>query len=266
MTTLASLFRLYVIPAAHRRLAHEQVKEQALAMGLTDLVAHVERALAHDRELVRRESRWSSRKARKKLKQPPERKELDREMDRLFRCMRDLCAVHADLPLDVPTVAAARALQKEIFVSGMTWLTQAAWAEQNVDLEWVLDQLTGGKLQPHVQTLGLGPLVARLLELNTRFGQLLITHPPEEPDMNFASLQAGRDVGQELLLETVARVVGRFPSGSPQDAEAREQLLRGILRANSRMADIRKKRHGKRKRVDGSNTLDKTPEPSGEPG
>jgi hypothetical protein len=91
-------------------------------------------------------------------------------------------------------------------------------------------KLLQGDLAPSVNELGLGKLSKRLADLAVQYRDALEAPPPSV--VAWERVRAARTEGQELMLEVVAAIMGKFHARTPESNEARAALLGPILKQN----------------------------------
>lgn len=240
--TLGSLFNLYEFSTGRRQFAMRQVHEQATQRGLADIAAHAALALEHDRQTRALDARWAARGVRPALVNEAAVQQIDVLVDRALSALRAGAEAQADVarPGDGIAQKVAQFL-RAVFPLGVVHVTSMAYVEELEAVEGILEKLKG-ELQPLVGELGLTRQAARLEELAGEYRAAL--QASKGPDLSFDTVRAARARGQQFMLEAVAMIAGRFPSGSAGDVEARTALLGPILRQNE---EIRRYLRSRRK-------------------
>jgi hypothetical protein len=230
MTTaaLADLFTLYRFTPGRRLYALRRTRERLAPND--PLLADIDAAIEVDKKTLELLTRWQTQR-RSTDNWPQEALQLDREHDRLWAALQRAChAIAVGYGPDSPQGAAANRILNSVFASGISALIHLPFVEQRERTDAWLARLTG-ELAADVQAAGLEPIVARLAEVNTRFGQLLDQHKPQGGIAYEQLLQANAD-GELALLRIVAMLTGRT---AKDDAE-RARLLEPILQQNEQIA------------------------------
>lgn len=238
--TLAETLNLYVFPTGRRQWTHAHVAELARARGLDELAQHCDAAVAHDER-----TRGLRRGLETARNQPanPRLTELDNAIDRCLGGIYRLCT-EASLGLGPELQQPADAVQRGVFPNGAAAITHLPWVEQVIEVKSVL-QLLSDDHKKNAQLLGLGPWVQRLAALLAEFEAALDVAP--EAHVSIEDLRARDAAGQDMLLETVALVLGRFPRATKADTRARAELLAPLYQ---QVEAIRARRKARRPTTD----------------
>lgn len=233
---LSAFFDFYQFPTGRRLFALAQVMKRAAARKLPDVAKHCNAALAHDRNCLDLERRWAGIAAEARGKGPvvatpsasASTLKLDALVDRTLTAIRDQAQNQTlGAAPDDPIFGMVGSFLKEIFPSNVQDVTGLPFVEELAAVENIVDKLTGKALAPAVKELGLERLVNRLVGLTDQYRAALQAPAPET--LAFGQVRAARAEGQDLLLQTVAIVLGKFFRNTPEDAEARAELLGPIL-------------------------------------
>ena len=227
-TSLSALLNLYVFSTGRRILAMTETKRIATTKGLTALVTHCDACVAHDREALQVEARWSSDKDAPQY--APEAKQVDILVDVAIGALRDTVEAEARDASPGDTLAAEAAeLGQELFPNGLTAITQASYPEELAQLQRLIACLQSAKWSNTVRELGLTRRLTRLIELESRYA-VAVAAPATT--VTFADVRNARAKGQNLMLQAVAMILGLHPGESEADIASREELLGPILRQN----------------------------------
>jgi len=233
--TLAETFNLYVFPTGRRQWTHARIAELARARSLDDLAAHCEAAVAHDERTRTLRRTLDTARA---MPANPRLTELDAAIDRSLGAIYRICT-EAGLALGPDFQAPADTLRRSVFPNGAVALTLLPWVEQVTEVQSVITLLDDDHLET-VQALGLTPWVTRLRDLHTEFAAALTHTAPA--DLTADDLRARDAAGQDLLLETVARVLGTYPRATKADTRARAELLAPLYQQSEAIRQRRRTR------------------------
>jgi hypothetical protein len=239
-TSLSALISLYVFPTGRRLFALGQVAARAKSRDFPELAKHCSAAITHDRECLSLERRWEGLVAESKGKAapappaagaPPNAADVDPLVDRTLTAIRDHAVSQtAGASPEDPIHTTVAAFLKEIYPAGVVEVTKLAYVEELAAVDVIVGLLQGKDLSAVVKDLGLGRLVKRLADLAVVYRASLLTQPAGA--LAFGDVRAARIKGQDLLLEAVAMVIGKYHSSSPDDVAARNDLLGPILDQN----------------------------------
>jgi hypothetical protein len=237
MFELTHWINLYILQSGRRIWAHRKVRAEAVLRGLTGLVAHVDRALEHDLGVRARQHAWQETKNRAPS---PAAVKSDIELDRALGSLHDVLAAFAAAPVDAAFKAPAATLLAALFPAGVAALTQRSFEDEQTAVAHLLTRMDG-ELAPAVEQLGLVPHRESIRAHNEALGAQLGAARPA--GVSFDEVDALDVVGQDLVLETVARILGAFPSASESDRAARAALLAPIAEQSD---DVRRARQRRR--------------------
>jgi hypothetical protein len=223
--TLDSLFNLYVLSTGRRVFALQQVKPIAEELGEDALVTLLGRALEHDARTLRLESSWAA----SGYDSDPQRvKRIDAQVDRTLSAIRDVAEsqVAGGFPGE-DLEETSQELMREIFPAGVFAVSSLPFVEELAAVEHILRQLRG-PFSRHVETLGLGRLVARLGALAEEYRAAQEEKP--KAHASWGDVRAARAKGQAYVLKVVALIVGRHFEDDAADMKVRVRLLEPILK------------------------------------
>lgn len=226
--TLSAILQFYVFSTGRRIFALTQTEALALEAGHTALANHCHAAVINDRETLQLEAQWATDKNASQY--VVEAKQVDILVDVALGALRD--SVDADArdaaPGDALGIAAAK-LHQILFPNGLAAINNAPFVEQLAEVQRINGTLQSAEWSTVVNDLGLGRRLARLVELEKRYADAIAVSPKT---VTFADVKDARTKGQQLMLQTVAMILGLHPSDSAADVEARAKLLAPILRQN----------------------------------
>jgi hypothetical protein len=229
---LATLFNLYQFSTGRRIFALQQVLKGAKKLKLADLEAHLTAAIKHDRATRKLDLEWQKQGSRSKSQGDASR--IDPLVDRTLTALRDGAAAQAEgASPDDDIVEKVATFIGEVFPTGVTAVTQLSYVDELSAVDEIVAKLKG-ELAPMVKELGLTRQATRLARLAGEYRAALEAQPP--PALDFGTVRAARAEGQNLMLQAVAMIVGKFPSNTPEHAQARTALLAPILRQNEAIA------------------------------
>lgn len=225
-TTLRQLITLVRFTTGRRIFTMRQVREQAVAMNLPDIVAHIDTATAHERSTIDLEARWNMRGDFSR-RHAPQATEIDSRVDQTLTGMRDTAAVYVrGAPVGDPTRMAAERFLDKVFPTGVYPITSLPFVDQLAAVERILT-IIGTELNAEVALLGLVPMVALLTALTDEYRDILAIGPS---NLAFAEVRQARDFGQDQLAVLVALIISHFPRPDDiTDRRARAELLAPIL-------------------------------------
>jgi len=234
-------FALYRLPTGRRLFALSRVAEAAERRGVTALDPMLADALEADRRTHRIELAW--RRTGGRPLHGPQAGELDRELDRALGAFDELLAGQVKaFGEESERGRTATALREALFPGGVFAVISLSYVEEHEIVTILVARLRDpADLAPLVKALGLEELVARLGELNTRYGEELRSPAGQ---LSFERIRALRDRGQVNLLRVVTRILALFPWDAKADAEARAELLRPIADQNEAVRLRRQRRRG----------------------
>jgi hypothetical protein len=238
MFELAQWINLYILPSGRRLWAHRKVRVEAAQRNLTQLVAHIDHALEHDLGVRSRQHAWQESKARGPN---PAAVKADIELDRALSSLHGVLAAFAAAPVDAPFKGPAATLLAALFPAGVAALTQRSFEDEQTAVAYLLVRMDG-ELAPALTQLGLVPHRESIRAHNDALGAQLGAAPAA--GVSFDAVEALDVQGQDLLLETVARVLGAFPSAAEADRAARAALLAPIAEQSDDVRRARQRRRG----------------------
>lgn len=223
---LGTLLNLYVFSTGRRLFALQQVQKLASGRKLADLEAHVAAAIKHDKQTLTLEQQWETSGA---AAPKGEAARIDALVDRTLSALRDAAQAQAEGAEPGDEIAEmAESFLRTLFPAGVAAITSLSFIEELAVIDSIIVKLKG-PLAPAVKELGLTRLAKRLTSLADEYRGALST---PSPALKFGEVRAARARGQEMLLETVALIIGEFPLSSAQDLASRTSLLGPILKQN----------------------------------
>jgi hypothetical protein len=232
-TSLDTFITLYRFTSGRVLFAMGQVVDAAKSFdaGLGEIVEHAGSTIKQAKKTRATEGKYAQ--AQKTPKGNPKVGKLDVELDRSLVAFRNAAqAVIDNGPEDESDDGPQRAhsLLDAVFPRGVTAITQATHVDELSLVEGLLATIK----QDHADTvaeLGLDRYVKRVAKLAPQFKAALKEKPPV--DVDSSQVRAARDRMQEMLLEVVAMIAGRFPRRTDEDIAARRALLGPILQQNA---------------------------------
>lgn len=242
MANLQDYIRVYQLPTGRRMFAQRGVADLAKKAGNRELEAHARAAVKHDEGTRRLELEWTAE--RRSPKTDGEAVRLDNELDRTLGSLHSYLTALAGSPVQGMGSVEARRVLVETFPDGATTYTVLAFEEQASAVDVLLEKLKG-PLAGAVDAVRAGPMVEALAKLNADFHAVLSREPKQA--MGYDIVRTSRERGQAMLFETVARVLGTFPSASEAHMKARAELLEPVRLQNE---DVRVARQRRREAPD----------------
>jgi hypothetical protein len=220
-----------------------QMRRLAKARGESELLAHLNHAIAHERHVLALDERWSGRSKRGQFS--PDLVEIDNLTDQTLSGLRDVIRsfIRGAKEDDAMRILAEKLLAT-IFPVDVNAITSLPFVEQSTAVDTIVDKLTG-ESHDDAQTLGLGYHTKRLSNLADSYRAALID---DDQVLTFAEVKEAREQGQELLLQAVVLVLAAYlDDRDPSHVEARAELLAPVFeqdRATRRHIRARRRRAG----------------------
>lgn len=223
---LGTLLNLYVFSTGRRLFALQQVRKLADERKLADLEAHVAAAIKHDKQTLAVEQQWETTGA---SAPKGEAARIDALVDRTLSALCDAAQAQAEGAEPGDDIAEmAESFVKTLFPAGVAAITSLSFIEELAVIDSMIVKLKG-PLAPAVKELGLTRLAKRLTTLADEYRGALSM---PSPALKFGEVRAARARGQEMLLEAVAMILGKYPLSNAHDLAARTALLGPILKQN----------------------------------
>lgn len=228
------LINLYIATPGRRVYALREVKRRAQGRGLGELVARIDRALAHEARTAELEGLWSAGQTGKR----PVPRDFDPRIDRTLLIIEQmLIACGEDLDPEIARYAAE--LASQLFPQSVTEHIRLPFIDQLQANENVLTVLEAPERREWVDRLGLRIYTRRLRALNDGFRQALLARDAE-PAVKFDDVRAARDKAQANYVAIAARIGGMYCDD--EDAELRTELLAPIMEQNEELRIWRRRR------------------------
>lgn len=239
-SALRDLLHLVKLPSDRRLQAFQEMLDLAREDGADQLATHLERALAHERQLGELEQRW--RDDEQPDQPAPEMLEVDNLTDHTLSAIRFVLVAHLRSALpDYERSAAAGRVSKAIFPDGLDAVISLPYAEELSAIEGIVQSLRE-ELAAEVEMLGLRHLVARLAKLAVPYREAL---ERTSDTVMYRAVKKARDRGHEFMLEIVALIVGRyFRADDPVHERKRALLLEPLVAQQQALRDDMRTRHG----------------------
>lgn len=244
---LKQLFDVGELTSAQREEVLAAAKAQAAASNDQLLLAHVDAAFAHEKQLRELEQAYEKSKA-SRVQYVDELYALDPTIDRQIKVLHSMLkslseAAHAnpEIPLK------AQALLDKVFPRGVGVITRQPFSEQNRLVKDIVAELTGPSATL-VADVGLTGMVEALAALSAQYDDAIQRSPLS---VAFATLTEAQERAQTFLREVLARVVGmNFRSEVAAERAARGQVLGVLFRALETASERRRTRiaAGRRRR------------------
>lgn len=241
MYNLGSWINVYRLPSGRRIYAHRAVLKVASERGLTGLVGHLDSAVAHDLKTRELEHEWAKAKNRTL---GPKAFQLDVDLDRALASLFSILDAFAGSPVGVAFKQPGQKLRDELFPGGVAAVTQLAFEQELTAVEQLLAKMNG-PLAGLITELALAGHRDTIQALHNELAKEVLAEKPAA--VTFDQVRAADERGQELLLETIARVLGSYPSSSADDTATRAALLAPI---SDQSADVRRSRQRRRQPSD----------------
>jgi len=252
------LYKLFTISqwtTGERIRTLQRMLPVARDLGDDTIVGKIELALGFERGTSDLESRWAA--PNRRTMYVPELVATDNETDSQLTALRDVADAQArGLAGDHPVARRSRRLLAAIFPGGVQAVTAKPYVDQAALVEHIVDRLTT-ELVDDVAILGLTAKVAHLVELAARYREQVNRSPGT---LNYATVQAARVRGIELLCEVLAVILGVYhDSQNPDHVAGREALVTPILEQDEEHRIRSRRRRGAgtaTSPIDGENSED----------
>ncbi len=232
MNSLSSLFSLYILTPGRRIYALGRIRALLEGHGVAEILPAVDAAIAHDREVLEMTARWR----RGRGAGGGELRALDGVVDRTLGTIDRLLA-HYSQDGDDAVADRASAVRGRLFPDGVGHHTSLPYVEQIAATERVLTIAGAAENLAWMTAHGLSPLVRRLRAAQDEFAAAVNERDTSTP-LSWDEIKAAQSAGQELYLQVVALIAGRFAT----DAEMRTELLKPVWEQNQAIQEYRRRR------------------------
>lgn len=232
----SSFVNLYVFPIGRRLHVHTAVHALARTMGLERIAAHVERAIAHDRETYQQELILDAMPTTQFGRHAVE---LNRAMDKVISGFERHLALQARVHgAGTPAADAAHTIRTQILPSGARAITHLPFIHQYRSVDAIIARLAEPDMQEALARVpGADTMVARMAELNAEYGRALI---PEQSGVTREDVRVANARGQDLLAQTVILIFAEFV-GNEGDARFL-QLMQPVVEQNTAIGERYRRR------------------------
>lgn len=230
---IADFIKLYHFTPGRRIHALRQVREIVVEHELADLLPATDEALTQEAYYAALRSAWGLANAEAETLPS----EIDPKIDRTLLLMDQMLGHYADQGGE--TGRYARRLSASIFPDGVGQHIRLPHVDQHAANAQVLVILEAAERQPWIERLGLRMLTASLRELNDAFGRAVRLRE-KTGGVTYGEVRDANARCHEMLLEVVARILGRFPT--PADGPLRTELLKPIAYQNEAIRLFRRRR------------------------
>ncbi|MRG95324.1 hypothetical protein [Polyangium spumosum] len=235
LVDLADFLRLNQFPVGRRLFTFLRVREIASALPAPAIEALVVEAILADEKTYALEQRWAAKRrvGKASAKQVRDQKALqqaDIQLDNALSGLRgagEALLRGADEVEDAELIADVEHFLHELFPNGVSAITNAPYDVELVGAKTIVGKLEG-ELAPVVQKLGLTHNAARVVKLTQKYDEALAA----VDNLEFGTVKAAREVGQNNLLRIVARILGTYDEPTGDHAEKRAKLLAPVVKQN----------------------------------
>jgi hypothetical protein len=236
--TIHEFLGLPKLTPGRRKKALERMRLTAARRGLNDLMAAIDVALQIEEVALALAIRWTAASEDQAMHAGGARK-LDAQLDRALSGLHDSLQLMVRA-FDGRQADMARTLLDSLFPKGPGAITRLPYVDQNAHVSALLTKM--GEMAHHdaLTALNLQDWVARIRELNERYGRAL-TRPER---LNHEHVVAADRAGWTSMLSVVARVLGTFPSDTDVDIQGRHDLLQPLTDQQDELNLLRARRRG----------------------
>lgn len=135
----------------------------------------------------------------------------------------------------------ARKLLHAAFPEGVTAVIHRPFAEQVVIVDKMIAKIKAGHSDT-IELLGLGRLLDTLVEENQAYRAA--QHAERDREVEYAKVLESRARTQEMLLEVIVMIMGRYPLTTDAHVAAREALLGPVIEQNEAIGMSLRSRRG----------------------
>ncbi|WP_428263682.1 hypothetical protein [Haliangium sp.] len=235
---VTSFFSLYRFPSGRRLYAMLELQRRATALGLTQVVEHAARAVAHDRYALEREGRYIPLRS---AQYGPDAIALDQQVDRKLAALDGFLDSQLRMFEEGSERAQAAAyLRDRFFPRGIAAMVRQSFIQEHMEV----DALLGRREQPAVAAAiealpGLAHMLDELKASNDQYGAAISDDDDRPTTDELRMLQAH---GQRLMAEVIGLVVGHFGSTAPDDYDSLQHVLEPILEQQEVMGALHRRR------------------------
>jgi len=240
MRTLSSWIRLDVLPPGRRIFALQQMRKRAVDLGIEELVEPIDRAIAQDQSALAMDSSLHENRSG----QPIDASSVDQQIDRTLTMIWRILG-HYTRDYDDRLATKAQEFRELLFPQGLGGHIHLEFPDQLAANDRVIEILETDEYRQWFDEQGFRSFANRLRSLNASFGAFLTDSPMsgggtggEGGKVTWNDVKAARNLGQELLLQLVARVLGIYAD----DADTRNALLEPVVSQLRSMAQHRRRR------------------------
>ena len=218
--SLSEFMNVYTFPPGRREFVLRSMAEVARRLGLKDLAKGMQQAVEHENKLRDMERALAADRARST---PPRLRELDPELDLTIGAMyRQLSEAVAVLK-GTPRAEAAERILGDLLPEGAAAVVHLAYPEQAAECESVRSKLQR-EYADDVRVAGIQPYVDRMAVLTPEYVSLVKEYKTGR-EITLDEVRAAREQGQENLLVALVKVLGRYADPTPENIQARSELL-----------------------------------------
>ncbi|TKD06495.1 hypothetical protein [Polyangium fumosum] len=234
-TNHADFIDLNQFPTGRCLYTFYRVHDIAQAMPAPAIVPLVAEAIAAGQKTHALEQRWATKRrsgkpSAKQLRDQKALQQADIRLDKALSGLRDAGEAllkGADEVEDAQLIADVEHFLHEVFPNGVAAVTNAPYDVELVAVKAIVDKLQG-ELSPVVQKLGLSLNAERIANLAQKYKEALSA----VDTLEFGTVKAAREAGQNYLLRIVARILGTYDEPTGDHAEKRAALLAPVVKQN----------------------------------
>lgn len=226
--SLESLFNLYVYTPGRRLFALQQVRKIAQDMNKTELVTLIDKAIEANVKHIELMAAYQQEQPHKKGSSAAQG--IDWQIDRTLGGLQDMAyALIKGIGPEDPLVPSIEALLKALFPAGLTAITLLPYVEELAQVDRIV-KVARSDYGQLIAAIKLDRFVDRLSNLAKQFRAELESSKPS--GIPYDTVRASAAQCQNLMLQVVAYIIGRYHGNSPEHADTRTSLLNPILDQN----------------------------------
>ncbi|TNE45137.1 MAG: hypothetical protein EP343_28110 [Deltaproteobacteria bacterium] len=233
-TSLQQFLKIYQFTSGRRLLVYRQTKKVAQKLNFTALEQHIDKAHAFELDTRKMERRWKSQGSTSQ--QTIDYRPLDNALDRALSGLSKYCESYLhSMDETSDHYQSALVILETAFPNGLQAITQIPYEDELSDVESLLDDLNNVTLATHINRLGLKPMLDNIKSRHQAFYKAFSAS--QAPTLDYGTVRARRAQSQDMLLQMIAIILGKFYD-SDSHAEPRKELLTPFQLQQGRISDL----------------------------